>query len=195
VLAALLWGTSIGQASATVIINAQEIGLNTVFSFAGSLNVFGLVKFGSANNQIGLIQPSLPAYFSLNALFDGGEDIYLNVFGSAPTFGPSPGTITASVSGNSFGFAFVVNQLRVPLNYISGDPISGSTSFLGTFAGLGLTPGTYFYNFTTGLDNIQLNIISEVPEPSTLGLIGLGLLGLGAMRRRRRKDAHMLAAV
>ena len=25
----------------------------------------------------------------------------------------------------------------------------------------------------------------DVPEPSTLGLIGLGLLGLGAMRRRR----------
>ena len=32
-------------------------------------------------------------------------------------------------------------------------------------------------------------------EPSTLGLIGLGLLGLGAMRRRRRrKNARMLAA-
>jgi hypothetical protein len=34
---------------------------------------------------------------------------------------------------------------------------------------------------------------SGVPEPSTLGLIGLGLLGLGAMVRRR-KNAHMLAA-
>ena len=27
---------------------------------------------------------------------------------------------------------------------------------------------------------------SDVPEPSTLGLLGLGLLGLGAMRRRRK---------
>ena len=28
-------------------------------------------------------------------------------------------------------------------------------------------------------------LADAVPEPSTLGLIGLGLLGLGAMRRRR----------
>jgi hypothetical protein len=40
---------------------------------------------------------------------------------------------------------------------------------------------------TTLLDNIHLNggSISQVPEPSTLAIFGLGSLGLAFLRRRR----------
>jgi len=76
-------------------------------------------------------------------------------------------------------------SVLVPINYINGSQLSGSMTFAGTtFAGLGVLQGTYVYNLPNGLDDITLNI-PTVPEPSTLGLIGLGLLGLGAMKRRQ----------
>ena len=39
---------------------------------------------------------------------------------------------------------------------------------------------------SAGLD-LSINIIEEVPEPATLALFGIGLLGLGLLSRRRRK--------
>ncbi len=39
--------------------------------------------------------------------------------------------------------------------------------------------------FNVGLDNIQFSQISNVPEPSTFGLMGVALAGLGWLRRKR----------
>ena len=40
---------------------------------------------------------------------------------------------------------------------------------------------------------LQFTSNAAIPEPSTLGLIGLGLLGLGAMRRRRQQSCGYLS--
>jgi hypothetical protein len=62
-------------------------------------------------------------------------------------------------------------------------------------AGSRIDPGDLFYvniAFTKPVDTKKFSFAglwSDIPEPATLGLLGGGLLGLAAVRRRARRAA------
>lgn len=119
--------------------------------------------------------------------------IYIGTDGSAElVYG---GTAPASLATGNIGFAPAAGQFVDIKLVIDGDdhemyvkdPNTGVygqvLSYTETVGGRRTTGyiGTGVWYNATGFDNI---VISEIPEPATLGLLGLG--GLAMLRRRRR---------
>jgi PEP-CTERM motif len=175
------------SANATVIIDITEVGGDVVVTASGSLDLTGATFVNS-----------YPAYSPW--IIPGGDNWYVAPgpggptegwaltsfevpFGTSLTFFSSP----SSLSGDNFfiwGQAGATEQVGLPVGYLSGSLISSGMVFNGaTIAGFTLIPGTY--EFTLPNDTIILNIGVGVPEPATLTLLGLGLAGIGFLRRRK----------
>ena len=177
-------------AHAQVIFTFLQSGSDVDAQATGKLNLTGLIYDGYSGSASDLVagNSALAVVGSTAASFD----VYTGFTGPA-AFG-SGGTITTpSGTGDRFTIDGAGNALGVPKGYTSGTLIGGSAVFTNsTFSSLGLTPGTYTYKLPN--DTLTVNIgppAPAVPEPSSvasLGVGGLGLLGL-ALRARKRRTA------
>jgi hypothetical protein len=171
-------------------ITMKQVFSNVVATGSGAIDLTGL-SFNGGGVSLG---PGLNPFIAFIATGTGSGSAYEGFTGptmfGAPLF-TSPNTSSGDYVGISGTTTLPV--LFVPQGYVSNAALSNSMTFNNaTFASLRVTPGTYRWTWGTGLANqnftLQIGSVG-VPPPvpdggSTVSLLGFGLLGFAALRRK-----------
>jgi hypothetical protein len=166
-------------------VRLHQVGSNVVATGSGPINLTGLTFTGLSSSAAGM-NPSIADL----AVATGLQDQYQG-FSGPLSFGPGGITFANSNSGDAVTLISGMTSfsgLFVPQGYVSGGALSSSSTYNNaTFASLGVTPGTYVWSWGQGANQRFTLIIGGVGVPdagSTLPLLGFGLLGLAALRRK-----------
>lgn len=203
VSASLNWGTPAGgqQLQSGATINQTPIN-NSNPGSAADLNGSVVVGGNRANlgyvvhhNQIeGTAFGPSPVTVSYNLLLKDGATSVFDWHGDftlrfKETINDAPcvdGNPAGSICDDIFGFVAAANSDPTSFTYGGSRYNVDITGFWNALAPNGTLQGdNNFYSAELGsnLASVQF-AVTQVPEPGSIALLGLGLLGLGAMRRR-----------
>jgi hypothetical protein len=177
-----LLAATIAHANSTFTVTLNQAGPNVVATGSGDIDLTGLSSFGST-----FASPEMyPAHGIMGTGPSGTVDVYTGSSGPA-SFGPGFGGFPSTTSGDSVFLEDFGLGIDVPQGYVSGTSLSSSATYSGTLASLNVTPGTYTWTWDSGANSYVLKVVpaTSAPEPGTLALLGLGLMGVGLARRKR----------
>jgi hypothetical protein len=161
---------SLGVYSWLFTVNNQYWGQSVLPDWAnGGVSVANL----NANPII-----SLDLYFPSTGWLASYANVNVQWETGGGSLGTQNGTISTSLGSLSFD---TVTHLDVNLSSLMPRDPTATWGNLILFVQPGWVPGTYT-PYNVYIDNVQ---ISPVPEPATVGLMGVGLAGLWLIRRRR----------
>ena len=191
-LRSLILGASLvlalaGEASAqsTFVVTISQVGNDVVATGSGTILTDSLTYSFSAPAG-----PSInPSGGDILIGSGGNADIYLGA--SSVTFGSGLTALATSGSGDVVAFGSSVHLIGVPSGYVSGAPLSATTTWAGTtIADLGITPGTYISTWGSGSTGGSFTVTtSSVPEPTpTFALFLVGGVALAFGWRSRRQS-------
>lgn len=182
-------------------------GTNGVILLSGGSVNGMVVTLNTSFSKPFLPQPNMDLSFQVGTNGAAGGDVWFYATDTnfsviaalagavSATFSGGSGSVEAFVYGGSSNSQFPTSPLLGTSGLLSGT----NTAVAGTFAAgvptvnpFAYTLGLHLITASEGLITGDFGVTgTPIPEPATLGLLGLGLSGIGAaVRRRRAKRAN-----